>query len=304
VLKVLYVLRFTFYVLRFTFYASRITRQDKDRIGMSDRYRTQLDSLVKSIVESSKYRRVSAELIEHIGLRELAARRNFKDAVKATKNKLHQVGGAFLDSNLPYDTWTAELADAAQANDQEQLRRTCVAIMQRHASTRERVRLLDTFYTTIFAGLPPIRSVLDLGCGFHPLALPWMQLERDVAYYACDIFADMMAFLNSFFRLIDVHGQAQVCDLAAAPPTQPVDLALAFKLLPTLEQLDKNAGFQLLQAINATYMLVSFPVRSLGGHNKGMAEQYEHRFQQLIQAQGWAFERFEFATELVFRFRK
>lgn len=271
---------------------------------MSDRQQAQLDSLVKSIVESPKYRSVSAELIETIGLRELTVRRNFKDAVKATKNKLHQIGGAFLDGNPQYDAWTAQLAAAAHAGDQELLRRTCVAIMRRHASTRERIRLLDTFYTTIFAGLPPIRSILDLGCGFHPLALPWMQCDADLTYYACDIYADMMSFLNSFLQLISVRGLAQVCDLVAAPPSRPVDVAMLFKLLPTLEQLDKNAGPQLLQAINATYMLVSFPVRSLGGHNKGMAEQYEHRFQQLIHAQGWSFQRFEFATELVFRVRK
>jgi 16S rRNA (guanine(1405)-N(7))-methyltransferase len=271
---------------------------------MSDRYQAQLDSLVGSIVESSKYHTISEDLIRNIGLRELTVRRNFKDAVKATKNKLHQIAGAFLDGRPHYANWIAEFTAATNTNDENLLRQTCLAMMGLHASTRERVRILDTFYTTIFAGLPPIRSILDLGCGLNPLALPWMRLDQDVTYYACDIYTDMMSFLNTFFQLINVRGYAQVCDLATAPSTQPVDVALVFKLLPTLEQLDKNAGFQLLQAINATHMLVSFPVRSLGGRDRHMVEQYESRFQQMIQAQGWLSERFEFATELVFRVRK
>jgi 16S rRNA (guanine(1405)-N(7))-methyltransferase len=56
--------------------------------------------------------------------------------------------------------------------------------------------------------------------------------------------------------------------------------------------------------LNATHILVSFPLRSLGGRDKGMAEQYAQRFQELIDAQGWSTERFEFATELVFRVQK
>jgi 16S rRNA (guanine(1405)-N(7))-methyltransferase len=269
---------------------------------MSDRQQTQLDSLVASIAESAKYRAVSEELIRNIGSRELSIRRSLKEAVKATKNKLHQVAGAYLDGKPQYTAWTAELA--AAADDSQQLRKTCRAIMEHHASTRERNRIVETFYTTIFADLPPIRSILDLGCGLNPLALPWMSLDRDVAYYAYDIYADMIAFLNTFFQLIGVPGAARVADLAANPPSQQADVALVFKLLPTLEQQDKQAGLRLLHALNATHILVSFPLRSLGGRDKGMAEQYAQRFQELIDAQGWSTERFEFATELVFRVQK
>ena len=68
--------------------------------------------------------------------------------------------------------------------------------------------------------LPPIRSVLDVACGLNPLAIPWMPLAPDVHYYACDIYADMIAFLNGFFQIAGIDGQAQACDLvsdAAAP---------------------------------------------------------------------------------------
>jgi 16S rRNA (guanine(1405)-N(7))-methyltransferase len=270
---------------------------------MTDREQARLDELVRSVVASQKYRAVSEDLIRRIGLRELAARRSLKEAVKATRNTLHQVAGAYLDGRPDYASWAELLAGTAQAGGSE-LRQTCRQIMQHHASTRERATILGTFYTTALAGLQPIRSVLDVACGLNPLALPWMPLAADATYYACDIYSDMVAFLNDFFRLAGARGQAQVCDLVADPPRQKVDLALVLKALPPLEQIEKRAGLNLLHALNAHYLLVSFPARSLGGRDKGMVENYANRFLALAQAEGWPVERFEFATELVFRVRK
>ena len=57
----------------------------------------QLEKLVETVLTSSKYKAVSHDLIRSIGLRELAKRSSLKEAVKATKSKLHQVGGAYLN---------------------------------------------------------------------------------------------------------------------------------------------------------------------------------------------------------------
>src|SRR6266540_3403360 len=72
-----------------------------------------ITELIASVRSSSKYAAISGAMIRSIGLRELAARRNLKEAIKATKNKLHQVAGAYLDARLPYDEWLALLAAAA-----------------------------------------------------------------------------------------------------------------------------------------------------------------------------------------------
>jgi len=65
----------------------------------------QLDELVQAVLASPKYRAISEELIRSIGARELSARRGMKEAVKATKNKLHQVAGAYLDANREGQAW-------------------------------------------------------------------------------------------------------------------------------------------------------------------------------------------------------
>jgi len=283
--------------------------------------------LIQAVQSSQKYAAISEAMIRSIGLRELAARRNLKEAIKATKNKLHQVAGAYLDARLPYDEWLALLAAAADdrrpTTDDRQttiddealsnsvlgtqssaLAQACLAIMRHHASTRERLPILESFYASTLASLGPVRSVLDLACGLNPLALPWMPLAPDASYYACDIYADMIAFLNGFFAQAGIRGQACVCDLAAGAPDEQADLALVLKALPPLDQQTKHAGRDLLRALNVRHILVSFPAHSLGGRGKGMAENYEQRFRSLADAEGWSIERFVFPTELAFLVRK
>ncbi len=271
---------------------------------MREQDQADLERLIQSIAESAKYRAVDRALIRDIGLRELAARRGFKEALKATKNKLHQVAGAYLDTRPQYDRWADMIAASVQSQNEGRLRAACLEIMRHHASTRERSGLLGSFYATTLADLRPIRSVLDVACGLNPLAIPWMPLEPEATYYACDIYGDLAAFLSTFFGLTGVQGRAETCDLIAACPRQRADVALVLKALPVLEQLNKTAGIELLRALNAACLLVSFPARSLGGRDKGMTEHYEARFLALVQDEGWQIERFDFPTELVFRVRK
>jgi 16S rRNA (guanine(1405)-N(7))-methyltransferase len=276
----------------------------------------EIDELIEQVRASKKYAAVSPDLIRAIGARELAAHKSLKEAVKATKNKLHQVAGAYLDARPPYQQWLARLAAAAgdrpTTNDQRptntdrplpraaSLRPACLDLMRHHASTRERLPILDTFFTQALASVAPVRSVLDVACGLNPLAIPWMPLAEGAAYYACDLYADMADFLNGFFELAGLRGQAQVCDLLGGPPDVAVDVALVLKALPPLEQLERDAGRDLLRTLRAKHLLVSFPARSLGGRPKGMPEHYEARFRALAAAEGWAIERFAFATELAF----
>lgn len=309
-------------------------------MGATDEQRpAQLDELVRQVRASPKYRAVSEELVRGIGARELAARRGLKEAVKATKNKLHQVAGAYLPERPRYGEWLAEL-ERALADDRRPMadgrqpttdhlssgteetpgmtesdsssithRRSsffeaCRRTMARHASTRERLPILEQLYGRSLDGLPPVRSVLDVACGLNPLAIPWMPLAPGFRYLACDIYDDMVEFLNRFFALAGVSGRAFVCDLVSAPPQDQVDLALVLKALPPLEQIDRGAGLRLLRRLDAAHILVSFPAQTLGGRDKGMAANYAERFTALVEAEGWTARRLDFATELAFLVRK
>lgn len=260
----------------------------------------ELTRLVQAVLGSAKYRHVCEDVIRNIGSRELARRPNLKEAIKATKNKLHQVGAAYLAGRMEYDLWLDGLRTAAASGDRQCFLQVCQEVMKRHSSTRERVDILDEFYALTLASLSGIRTVLDIACGLNPLAIPWMPLDRNLEYYAYDMYTDMVAFLGQFLGLAGVRGQAEARDVSRFPPTRRADLALILKSLPCVEQLDRSASVRLLEATNADHLLISFPVRSLGGREKGMARSYEQQFLELLAGKPWAVRRFEFGSELAF----
>jgi len=263
-----------------------------------------LDRLVGAVLQSRKYKNVSRDVVASIGSRELPKRQNLREAIKATKSKLHQIGGAYVTRGLRYAEWLDELRAASAPGDDDRFRQVCIEIMEHHSSTRERLGILDQFYTQTLAELAPIGSVLDLACGLNPLAIAWMPLADDARYYAYDIYTDMVDFINEFMTIAHVAGEARARDITQALPAHKADLALILKSLPCIEQLDPSASLRLLDSIDADHLLVSFPVRSLGGRDKQMGRSYEARFRALVHDKPWEVQRFEFATELAFLVRK
>ncbi|MHB0856771.1 MAG: class I SAM-dependent methyltransferase [Anaerolineae bacterium] len=260
-----------------------------------------LTELVAAVLNGKKYRHMAPDLVRRIGARELDTRRNLKEAIKATRNKLHQVGAAYQPERARYSEWLEELRRAAGRTETE-LRAACAGIMAQHASTRERLAILDTLYETVLCDLAPVRSVMDIACGFNPLAIPWMQpwLESDALYHAYDIYTDLAGFLNEAIPLLGARPKAEARDVLSPLPDGHVDVAYLLKAVPCLEQMDKDAGPRLLKSLPARHVVVSFPVHSLGGRNKGMAANYEARFRELVGGGEWDVRRYQFETELVF----
>lgn len=271
-----------------------------------DHNQAALERLVTEVLASAKYGDICPDLIRHIGTLETGKRKSFKEALKATKNKLHQVSGAYRGRLEQYASWLEEVRRAVREGDKEQLRAVNRHIMHHHASTRERLPILDQFYSSLMADLAPIRSVLDIACGLNPLAIPWMPLEQGARYYAYDIHQQMLDFLKDYMKIIGMEGETRAYDVTLESPQEEVDVALILKTLPCLEQVEKKASLRLLREIRAKILIVSFPVHSLGGRSKGMEEYYEGYFYKLIEKEQkqWKVSRFEFGTELAFVMKK
>jgi 16S rRNA (guanine(1405)-N(7))-methyltransferase len=264
-----------------------------------------LDRLVAQVLASPKYRAISPDLVRHAGAIELAKATSLKEAIKATKNRLHQVAGAYLDAPR-YDAWLAELR-ATNDEDEPATRAALRRVMSRHASTRERLPILDAFYAQTLAGLGPFQRVLDLACGLNPLAIPWLPLADDAHYLACDIYSDLSAFLNAAFTLpgpfARIHAHADTTDILTNLPDFDADLILLLKAIPCLEQMERDTGARLLGALRAPRILVSYPLRTLGGRAVGMERHYNTAFHSLLARAGgssWRVTHHTFATELAY----
>ncbi len=259
-----------------------------------------LQEIVNAVVSQEKYRSIFPPLVEKIANHELSKGRNFKETVKATRSRLHQVGASYQEKGIDYKFWVQKLHNLPEKPGNAELKGFCHSMMEKHASTRERLPILNSFYSTVLEQIRPITSVLDVACGLNPLAIPWMPMAPRCTYHASDIYGDLIDFLSTFFPFTGVQGKAELYDLTSSIPTVEVQLALLLKTLPCLEQLDKSIGVRLLQGIRAEHILVSFPVRSLSGRNKRMRENYSTHFQEIISGWKGHVKEFHFTNELVY----
>ncbi len=261
---------------------------------------SELAAVIEAVLASKKYRMIDPHLVEAVARAELAKRRSRKEAIKATKNQLHQSAAAYQSTTMDYSDWLTRLSDAYAQPDLDLRRAVLQSILAHHASTQERLPFLADFYAEIFRHLPPIQSVIDVACGLNPLAHAWMSLPATAQYTAYDIYRDQIDFLNGYFQVAGIAGHAAVRDVVQSPPTERVDLALVLKTLPCLEQIDTHASARLLECLHARYLVVSFPIRSLGGRSKGMGESYRARFQSLVGDKPWLIQELEIPGELTF----
>src|SRR5262249_37171953 len=113
-------------------------------------------------------------------------------------------------------------------------------------------------------------------------ALPWMDLQASTSYHPCDIDQRLVAAINVFLAHVGRPATARCQDVLAEVPTLPADVALLLKALPCLEQQEKGAAGPLLRALRARWAVVSFPLASLGGHDRGMRATYARRMDDLV----------------------
>jgi 16S rRNA (guanine(1405)-N(7))-methyltransferase len=169
-----------------------------------------------------------------------------------------------------------------------------------HTSTKERIVIMEEFYKFIFNVTGKPKSVIDVACGLNPLTLPWMNLEKTAQYFAYDIDENTIDFINKYLKLTGLKSMALVQDVIVQPPMVEADVALLLKTIPCLEQQEKGCSIRLIEALRAKQMVVSFPVKSIGGRSKGMPANYERILYDLIRGKGWQVTKLLFETELVF----
>jgi len=256
-----------------------------------------LEEIINSVLNSKNYRSISPVMVRRLAEIEIKKNKDSKSVIKAVKNKLHQIYGAY-ENKIDFDKLYRRLKEAYCGN--ENIRQIYEDILKIHSSTKERLPILENFYQQIFQITGQPSSILDLACGLNPLTVSWMALGGNVRYFAYDIDEKEIEFLNKFFQLIRFSGQAKWQDIISEPPKEQADLAFLFKSIPCLEQQRKGTSLKLLEDLKVNYIVVSFPIFSLSGRGKGMIDNYEKTFLNLIKGKKWKIDKILFKTELVF----
>ncbi|MCL2363970.1 MAG: hypothetical protein FWC71_04830 [Defluviitaleaceae bacterium] len=234
-----------------------------------------------------KYEALHPPLLARITAEERAKHGENPKAEKSAKTRLHQLYGAYNSPNTYkkasalLDAWEKENI-GIEADSAEFLRL--------HASTRERLPFYPQFYRFILDHMPPPASVLDLGCGFNPFALPIILKElrakephADVRnYHALDICTRQATLINRFLKLCGLPQSADCADLIAHAQPSPADVAFLFKLIPVLEAQANGSGFALVRSLEVNHLVITYPTKSLTGKEKGMAQHYRQAFQNAL----------------------
>ena len=227
------------------------------------------NELLDKLLRSKNYRDMCPDTVRRVWAECEKRYKKAKDVDKAAREALHGISGAFMTPQearqLAYDmqAWHIDKADPGLER-----------MLTRHASTRERLPLsdMDATYRRIFAATGKPRSVLDLACGINPLYLG----ARGIETVGVDISGAAVYAVNCFHERYRMPVSARCADLLCpgAIPGERFDVALLFKLLPLLERQRTGAAIQVMEAINAEWLVVSYPTRTMGGRNVGMADHY------------------------------
>ena len=223
---------------------------------------------------AGKYSFLAPSLVARIAAEEAPKYKKDKDRVKAVKKQLHIFCGAFENDNCHKEARSIiDSLSLGEALGSQRLEKLCSL----HASTRERLPDIQEFYAFLASSLENPKSIIDVGCGFAPFCAELLAGVEE--YHASDIDARSVELIGRYFENIGLKGSAAALDAVSETPKQKADAAFMFKLFPVLEAQKKGRGFGLMEELKVSRIALSFPIRSLGGRDKGMESFYSEKFE-------------------------
>lgn len=263
-----------------------------------------LQRLVDDILASRKYRSlgIPPETVLNLLELELPRYKNTREAVRSVRRILHNVVAPYL-GDPEFSAAAARLDEAFRTGSDAAVRSECRAILSSHASTLERLPLLDDFYPRLFQVTGQPASILDLACGLNPFAWRWMGLPASIRYHACDLNQPRIALIQHYFQLEGLPPLAVHRDFLLEPPDEFTDVVFLFKEAHRLEQRQSGCNRPLWQAVQTHWLLVSLPTGSLSGkHN--LVEKHRRLVAAALEGLNWPVTEVIFPTEIVFCIEK
>lgn len=268
-------------------YHSHINRGDK----MDDIFLEVFKSKKYSLLDDAIVRRVCEEAVIKYSKR--------KDAIKATKNQLYCIHEAFLQDDCYKKA--REILKETDCLDKD----TVLRILSLHSSTKERLGFISDVYNFLDQYINDTSEIVDVGCGFNPFAVVFYH-RVPKSYKAYDISIESVTLLNEFLHTFNppYNYHAEILDAVIDVPPQKADVMLLFKLLPLLQKQKKGRAFEFLKKAKFRIAIVSFPLKSISGKEKGMLEFYSNFFEEGMISNCQIIDKKNFENELFYVIKK
>jgi len=264
----------------------------------------QVMALVAEVGKKAAYRAmgIPETTLRDLAYRALERQPSVRMALKTMRRKLHQISAPYL-GDPDYAMATTDLEAAFQGGNSETLEDCCRGLLSSHTSTRERLLILEGFYQQLFSQGGQPASILDLACGLNPLTWRWMGLPPNTRYKAYDIHAPRVAFLNAYFRLEGVAGEAILRDILVEPPGESADAAFLFKEAHRFEEREAGCNRDLWRALKVNTLYVSLPPFSMTGRHD-LTLKNRKLVERSIAGESWRVSELSFPNEQVFVIEK
>lgn len=256
-----------------------------------------VEKILEKVKLSSKYRGINEKTILEIINIELPKHKNEKSLVKAVKNKLHQIYGAFLNRQ---DVEKVKDLLSKLKEGEKGIEKIVNEILKLHQSTRERIGIYEDIYKEIFKITGKPNSILDLACGLNPFSIPFMNIEGPILYHAYDIDSTLIETINEFLSILGYQRLAKRKDVLFEDIEDQADICFIFKFLPIAEQVKKGLSIELLYKLSCRFIIVSFPLKSISGREKGMLKNYSRIFEPVLKERHRILERFILGNEMFY----
>ncbi|MBX6273077.1 hypothetical protein ISD58_31010 [Pseudomonas aeruginosa] len=253
------------------------------------------ETIIENILQSKKYKNVSRDLVEKIVKSEYGKYKSQKDLLKVCKKKLHQIFSLYKTESFSAANFLSRINESEPLD----IPSICDEVLMKHVSTKERMPYYNIFYKKIFEVTGKPSSILDIACGMNPFAIYYID-TKITKYDAYDIDKENVDFINEFSKLTDNKIKAYATDVTQMCFDQKYDVGLVLKFLPVLESQSKGSSLGFLKKMNCDFIVASFPIKSIGGKEKGMEVFYTTRFRDAIKNEYLIINEIKYDNEMVF----
>jgi len=256
------------------------------------------NEIVEKIKKMAKYKDVQIpdETIQSLVDLACPVSKNLADLEKRVREKIHNITALYL-GEMDYKKAMDEFRQVK--NNPHALKEFAQQQLTCHASTKERGHDLANLYQQLFDRIGHCKCIADFACGLHPLGLPFMALPLDTGYYAYDLNKTRVDFLNVFITEQGYTGGCFHQDILTSPPSIHFDAAFFFKEAHRFEKRQPGVMRTFLDSINASKIVVSLPLQSLGTSSE-LSPKYEKTLHEYTTERGWLFSSFTHGNEIFY----
>ncbi|MFT4310430.1 MAG: hypothetical protein ACMXYC_02260 [Candidatus Woesearchaeota archaeon] len=251
-----------------------------------------MSTLITAVKKKQELRHLSTQYIVRVATehKRLHPKVTFDALVKAVRAKARPYYGIYHQRVLQREELLAQ--------------KEFKALLTTHKSTQERLDDYAQLYTTFQPDIANKR-IIDIGCGFNPLSIVFAPYSIQ-HYHACDFCEEDMDFIH---RCLDVLKQSHqvttldvIHDWNVLSTLAFADTAFLFKVVDVFEQQKRFITYDLLPAIQAHVLLVSFSRTNIRG--KTLTMQRRMWFEKACDRLAYTYEHVIIGQEWFYRVLK